>query len=72
MGLTLATLLGGAAIIEIVFARPGLGTLVINAAGARDFPVVQGTTFFFAVVLITANLLVDILYGLLDPRIRYS
>jgi ABC-type dipeptide/oligopeptide/nickel transport system permease component len=72
LGLTLAYLLGGAAIIEIVFARPGLGTLAINAASARDFPVVQGTTFFFAVVLITANLLVDILYGFLDPRIRYA
>ena len=72
MGLTMAYLLGGAAIIEIVFARPGLGTLAINAASARDFPVVQGTAFFFAVVLITANLLVDILYGFLDPRIRYS
>jgi ABC-type dipeptide/oligopeptide/nickel transport system permease component len=72
MGLTLAGLLGGAVIIEIVFARPGLGQLAVNAANARDFPVIQGTTFFFAVVLITANLIVDILYGFLDPRIRYS
>jgi ABC-type dipeptide/oligopeptide/nickel transport system permease component len=72
MGLMMAYLLSGAAIIEVVFARPGLGTLAINAAGARDFPVVQGTAFFFAVVLITANLLVDILYGFIDPRIRYS
>jgi peptide/nickel transport system permease protein len=72
MGLAFAYLLGGAAVIEIVFARPGLGTLVINAAGARDFPVVQGTTFFFALVLITGNLVVDILYGFLDPRIHSS
>jgi peptide/nickel transport system permease protein len=72
LGLTLASLLGGAAIIEIVFNRPGIGTLAINAAGARDFPVVQGTAFFFAILLISANLLVDIIYAYLDPRIRYS
>jgi peptide/nickel transport system permease protein len=72
LGLTLASLLGGAVIVEIVFARPGLGQLVVNAASARDFPVVQGTTFFFALVLVTANLLIDILYAFLDPRIRYS
>jgi peptide/nickel transport system permease protein len=72
LGLTLAGLLGGAAIIEIVFARPGLGTLAINAAQARDFPVVQGTAFVFAVILIVANLLVDILYAFLDPRIRHA
>jgi ABC-type dipeptide/oligopeptide/nickel transport system permease component len=72
LGLTLAALLGGAVIIEIVFARPGLGQLAVNAANARDFPVIQGTTFFFALILITANLLVDILYAFLDPRIRYS
>jgi peptide/nickel transport system permease protein len=72
LGITLAGLLGGAVIVETVFARPGLGTLSIGAAQARDFPVVQGTAFFFAVVLIGANLLVDILYAVLDPRIRYS
>jgi peptide/nickel transport system permease protein len=72
LGLTLAGLLGGAVIIEIVFARPGLGSLAVNAANARDFPVIQGTTFFFALLLITANLIVDILYAFLDPRIRYS
>jgi peptide/nickel transport system permease protein len=71
-GLTIAYLLGGTAIVEIVFARPGLGTLAVNAAQSRDFPVMQGTVFFFAVILISANLLVDILYGFLDPRIHYS
>jgi peptide/nickel transport system permease protein len=44
----------------------------VQAAGARDFPVIQGTVFFFAVVLIGANLLVDILYAVVDPRIHYS
>ncbi len=71
-GLTLGGLLGGAVILENVFAWPGLGTLAISAVTNRDFPVVQGTTFFFAVILIAANLLVDISYAFLDPRIRYS
>ena len=71
-GLTLGGLLGGAVILENVFAWPGLGTLAVSAVTNRDFPVVQGTTFFFAVILIGANLLVDISYAFLDPRIHYS
>ena len=71
-GLTLGGLLGGAVILENVFAWPGLGTLAVTAVTNRDFPVVQGTTFFFAVILIGANLLVDISYAFLDPRIHYS
>ena len=65
-------LLGGAVILENVFAWPGLGTLAVTAVTNRDFPVVQGTTFFFAVILIGANLLVDISYAFLDPRIKLS
>jgi ABC-type dipeptide/oligopeptide/nickel transport system permease component len=72
LGLTIAGLLGGVVIIENVFALPGVGSLAVGAVAARDFPVIQGTTYFFAVILIGANLLVDISYGLLDPRIRYS
>jgi peptide/nickel transport system permease protein len=71
-GLTLGGLLGGAVILENVFAWPGLGTLAVTAVNNRDFPIIQGTTFFFAVILIAANLLVDISYAFLDPRIRYS
>jgi peptide/nickel transport system permease protein len=71
-GLTIAGLLGGAVILENVFAWPGLGSLAVTAVTNRDFPVIQGTTFFFAVILIGANLLVDISYAFLDPRIRYS
>jgi len=71
-GLTLGGLLGGAVILENVFAWPGLGTLAVTAVTNRDFPVIQGTTFFFAVILIGANLLVDISYAFLDPRIHYS
>ena len=70
-GLSVATLLSGAVIIENVLAA-GLGSLALRAVSNRDFPVVEGTTFFFAVILITANLVVDVAYGFIDPRIHYS
>lgn len=72
LGLTIASLLGGALIVENVFARPGLGTLVVQAAGNHDYPVIEGTTFFLAVILVLANLIVDIGYAIIDPRISYS
>lgn len=72
LGLSVAGLLSGAVIIENIFALQGLGTLTLKAVSQRDFPVVEGTTFFFAVVLIVANLVVDVTYALIDPRIRYS
>jgi peptide/nickel transport system permease protein len=72
LGLSIAGLLGGAVIIENVFALQGLGTLTLTAVNQRDFPVVEGTTFFFAVILIVANLVVDVTYALIDPRIHYS
>jgi len=71
-GLSIASLLGGAVIIENVFALPGLGTLAISAVSGRDFPVIEGTTFFFSVVLVSANLLVDVSYAFIDPRIHFS
>jgi peptide/nickel transport system permease protein len=71
-GLSVAGLLSGAVIIENVFALQGLGTLTLKAVSQRDFPVVEGTTFFFAVLLIVANLIVDVTYALIDPRIHYS
>jgi ABC-type dipeptide/oligopeptide/nickel transport system permease component len=72
LGLSIAGLLSGALIIENIFALPGLGTLAITAVSNRDFPVVEGTTFFFAALLIGANLVVDIAYAVIDPRIHYS
>jgi peptide/nickel transport system permease protein len=72
LGLSVAGLLSGAVVIENIFALQGLGTLTLKAVSQRDFPVVEGTTFFFAVVLIVANLVVDVTYALIDPRIRYS
>jgi peptide/nickel transport system permease protein len=70
LGLIIAQLLAGAVVVENVFAWPGLGSYAVSAVLARDYPVVEGITFFFAVILITANLLVDISYAFLDPRIR--
>lgn len=72
IGLMVAGLLSGVVIIEKVFAIPGVGALAVDAVAQRDFPVVQGTAFFFALILMGANLLVDLSYAFLDPRIRYS
>lgn len=71
-GLRLGALLGGAVITEQVFAWPGVGTLVVNAINARDYPVVQGTVLLMATVFVLLNLTVDLVYGLIDPRIRFD
>jgi peptide/nickel transport system permease protein len=70
LGLQLGTLIGGAVITEYVFALPGVGRLVVDAVFARDYPLVQGVVLLIAVGFIVSNLLVDILYGWIDPRIR--
>ncbi|HEY3059947.1 MAG TPA: ABC transporter permease [Chloroflexota bacterium] len=72
LGLQFGTLIGGAVITEYVFALPGVGRLVVDAVFARDYPLVQGVVLLIALGFITSNLLVDIAYGWLDPRIRYS
>ncbi len=72
IGLQFGSLLGGAFIIENIFGWPGIGRLATQAVFNRDFPVVQGTVLVGAVIYFTANLLVDLLYAWLDPRIRYS
>ncbi len=70
-GVDLSVLMGGAVITETVFAWPGLGRLVIQSIFNRDYPVVQAAVFVVAVVVVVANLIVDMLYLYLDPRIRY-
>jgi peptide/nickel transport system permease protein len=70
VGLEFGVLLGGAVITETVFAWPGVGSLVIKAIGQKDFPVVVGCVTMLATVFVTINLLVDLLYGYLDPRVR--
>jgi peptide/nickel transport system permease protein len=71
-GLQLATLLGGLIVVESVFAWPGLGQLVFTAVSDRDYPVVQGVVLLLAALFLLVNLLVDLAYAVLDPRISYS
>ena len=71
LGLQLGGLVGGAVITEYVFALPGVGRLVVDAVFARDYPLVQGVVLLIALAYIGTNLLVDLVYGFLDPRIRY-
>ena len=71
-GLDLGLLLGGAVITETVFALPGLGAYVIDALTGNDFPAVMGVTVFAAFFIVVANLVVDIVYAVLDPRVRYT
>jgi peptide/nickel transport system permease protein len=72
IGLQLGHLLGGAVVTETIFAWPGVGRLVVNAIYARDFPVVQAALLIVVVLFVLVNLLVDLLYGLIDPTIRYE
>ena len=72
VGLQLGLLLSGAVLTETIFALPGLGRLAITSVLARDYPVVQGVVLIAAGIFVLANLLVDLLYAYLDPRIRYG
>ena len=72
VGITLAILIGGAVVIETVFNIPGLGRLIISAVLRRDYPVIQGVVLLIAVSYTLVNLLVDLAYLVLDPRIRYQ
>ena len=72
VGLNVGVLLGGAIITETIFAWPGLGRLVVQAIEFRDFPLIQGAVIFIALVTVGINLIVDLLYGILDPRTRLS
>jgi len=71
-GIQLGQLMAGSIILESVFYLPGLGRLALGAISARDLPVVQGVVLFVASVIVMVNAAVDVLYGLLDPRIRYE
>jgi peptide/nickel transport system permease protein len=71
IGVGVGMLLSGVVVIESVFNLPGLGRLVVESVLARDYPVVQGLILFFALVYILINLLVDVIYTVVDPRIRY-
>ena len=69
-GLQFGSMLSGAIITENIFARPGLGTLLVSAINERNYPVVQGTVLVIASIYVLVNILVDVAYGIADPRIR--
>ncbi len=71
-GFSSGQLLTGSIVLENVFYLPGLGRLALGAISARDLPVVQGVVLFVAVTVVTLNFVVDVLYAVLDPRIRYE
>lgn len=72
LGLGVGRLLGGAVLVEIVFARPGLGKLVLDAINTRNFPVLQGAVFVVVLLFVLTNLAVDLSYGWIDPRLRQT
>ena len=72
VGLMMANFIGGTVVTEAVFTYPGLGRLLIQAIGTRDYPLIQGCILFILVVFVVINVLVDVLYAYIDPRIEYS
>jgi peptide/nickel transport system permease protein len=72
VGFEVGVLIGGAAIVEIIFGLPGVGYTLLNAISNRDYPVIQDATLLIAVVFVVVNMAVDLLYGLLDPRIKLA
>lgn len=72
LGLSIGSLLGGTAIVESIFVWPGLGKLVIDAIGQRDYPLIQGYVVWMALIFVVVNLLTDLSYRLLDPRVKLS
>lgn len=72
LGVNVGWLMGGSVVIENVFNIPGLGTLIINSIDARDYPVIQGVALVFGLLVILINLVTDLIYALLDPRVTYG
>jgi glutathione transport system permease protein len=72
VGLYLGTMIGNSVLTEIVFSRPGLGKLILGALNQRDYTLLQGLMVFFAALIVMANAATDVVYGLIDPRVRYK
>ena len=72
LGMEIPLLLGGAVVTEQVFSWPGIGKLLIQSIYARDYPVIMGITVIIALAVLIFNIITDLIYGLLDPRIRYD
>jgi peptide/nickel transport system permease protein len=71
-GLVIVGLVAGSIYVEVTFALPGIGTLTVDAVSKRDIPVIQGTTLVFSLFVLVANLIIDVLYTLIDPRVRFE
>jgi peptide/nickel transport system permease protein len=71
IGLTFAALMGGAVVTETVFSLPGIGQLVVSSVLRRDYPVIQGVVLLVATIYVLVNLAVDMMYFVVDPRVRY-
>jgi peptide/nickel transport system permease protein len=72
LGINLAFLIGGTTIVETIFAIPGLGQLIVTAVFQRDYPVIQGVTLAIGIIVLAINLLTDLSYAFLDPRVSYA
>ncbi|RLM49089.1 ABC transporter permease, partial [Halorubrum sp. Atlit-28R] len=72
LGLRLGWVIASGVVLEIVFSRPGVGRLMVNSIFGRDYPVVQGILLILAAAIMFGNLLADVLYSVVDPRIRYD
>lgn len=72
IGITLGHILGGSVVVETVFSRPGIGRIVVAAINDRDFPIVQGVVLMSAAMYVLTNLVVDLFYAVIDPRIRFD
>ena len=72
IGMQMGSLLGGAVVVEQIFSLPGLGQMTLTGINNRDYPVVQGCVLFIAFIYVIVNLIVDLLYAYIDPRISYD
>jgi peptide/nickel transport system permease protein len=72
LGINIGFLIGGTLIVEQVFQIPGIGSLMINSIFSRDFPVVQAVALVFGIMVVLVNLLTDVIYASLDPRVRFD
>lgn len=71
VGMSVPFLIGGAVLVEKIFSWPGLGSLMVQSINYKDYPTIMGITVFISITVLVCNILVDIIYGILDPRIRY-
>ena len=69
LAVNISWLVSGAVVVEYVFGLPGLGSLLVRSVGYRDYPIIQGLSLVFAVIVVVVNLLADLCYGLLDARV---